>query len=261
MAKKTKRRGSSKAGRPRKEGERYANGRLKPRGPNETVIAKRKAGDAAAGEHPLDFALSQQWITERQHRDAMAYRSAYQSAHIGGPRMSLASLPEVPENELPPLEVLIRNLSQIPDADITAAWDKFFGGEDEQGARPDDTKAMQRWKVLNLTLTPLERQQLFQVAVMGSWPFWMPKQASDRALGRQDEERKVALMGALGGVARALRPPKPPQALITPVPHRQSRRTAVEIPVRYETAEGIEVRPESMHGRPFEVVVASRRRG
>lgn len=263
MAKKTKKRrvGSSKAGRPRIVGERYANGRLKPRGPNETVVAKRKAGDAEAGEHPLDFALSQKWITERQHRDAMTYRSAYQFAHIGGPRMSSGSLPEVPESELPSLEVLIRNLSQIPDADIAAAWDKFFGGAEEPDLQPDDSKAMARWKVLNVTLTPAERQQLFQVAVLGSWPFWMPKMASDHALGRQDIERKEALMGALVGVARALRPAKQPKATITPVPHRPSRRAATEVPVRYETADGQQVQPESMHGRPFEVVVTQRRRG
>lgn len=258
---KAKRRGSSRAGRPRIEGERYANGRLKPRGPNETVVSKRRAGDAEAGEHPLDFALSQKWITERQHRDAMTYRSAYQFAHIGGPRMSTGSLPEVPESELPPLEVLIRNLSQIPDADITAAWDKFFGGGEEPAAQPDDSKALKQWKVLNLTLTQAERQQLFQVAVLGSWPFWMPKLASEHALGRQDVERRDALMGALGGVARALRPPKPPRATIAPVPHRPDRRAATDVPVRYETADGQQVRPESMHGRPFEVVVTQRRRG
>jgi hypothetical protein len=263
MAKKTKakRRGSSKAGRPRIEGERYANGRLKPRGPNETVVAKRRAGDAEAGEHPLDFALSQKWINERQHRDAMAYRSAYQYAHIGGPRMSSGSLAEVPESELPPLEVLIRNLSQIPDADITAAWDKFFGGGDEPALQRDDGKAMKTWKLLNLTLTAAERQQIFEVAVLGSWSFWMTRQASDHALGRQDQERKAALMGALGGVARALRPPRPPQARITAVPHRPSRRSATEVPVRYETADGEAVTPQSMHGRPFEVVVTQRRRG
>src|SRR3569833_1199420 len=105
-----KHKGSSKAGRPRKEGDRYPSGKLRPPAPNEVTQAKRKAGDAEAGEHPLDFAFSQKWITERDHRAATAYRSAYDGAHIGGPRMSHGSLPEVV-----PSEDLRINWSQMSD--------------------------------------------------------------------------------------------------------------------------------------------------
>ena len=113
MRHRKKARGSSKAGRPRKEGPRYPSGDLRPLGPNAMTVEKRKAGDAAAGEHPLDFALSQKWISERDHRAAMAYRSAYDGAHIGGPRLSKGSLCEVE-----PPETLELNFSQLSDAEI-----------------------------------------------------------------------------------------------------------------------------------------------
>lgn len=256
MTKRTsKRRGSSKAGRPRKEGDRYANGRLKPSGPNATVIEKRRAGDAEAGEHPLDFALSQKWITERQHRDAMAYRSIYNGAHIGGPKLSSGSLMEVP-----PQEALTMNWSQMSDGEITEIFDAVFG-DDIPPANPEEAhaQALARWRILNLHLSSAERQQLFLVSVMGSWPFWMTRTAADKALGIQDRERRDALFGAINGVGRALRPPKRP-ATITPVPHKPSRTAKAEVPVRYEDQFGDAVTPKSMHGRPFEVTIATRRR-
>lgn len=250
---KRKRRGSSKAGRPRKEGERYANGRLKPAGPNAMVIEKRRAGDAEAGEHPLDFALSQKWITERQHKDAMVYRSIYQEAHIGGPRLSLATLTEVP-----PQEALTMNWSQMSDAEITEIFDAVFS-EDMPPTNPEQANALalKHWRLLNAHLSPSERQQLFLVSVMGSWPFWMTKAASDKALGVQDRERRDALFGAINGVGRALRPPR--KSTISSVPHKPQRKPSTEVPVRYENQHGEPVTPKSMHGRPFEVAVAVRR--
>jgi hypothetical protein len=255
MAKrKTKRRGSSNAGRPRKEGERYANGRLKPSGPNATVVEKRRAGDAEAGEHPLDFALSQKWITERQHRDAMAYRSIYQSAHIGGPRLSLGSLTEVP-----PHEALTMNWSQMTDAEITEIFDAVFG-EDMPPLNPEEAhaQALKHWRLLNAHLSPAERQQLFLVSVMGSWPFWMTKAASETALGSQDRDRRDTLFGAINGVGRALRPPKRPT--IQPVPYTRFRKPGVEVPVRYQDQHGQPVTPRSKDGRAFEVATVARRR-
>ena len=252
---KTKRRGSSKAGRPRKEGERYANGRLKPSGPNATVIEKRRAGDAEAGEHPLDFALSQGWVTEQQHRDAAAYRGIYQSAHIGGPRLSIGSLTEVP-----PAETLRLNWSQMSDTEIVEIFDAVFSDDYRPpGSEGVPAQALARWRILNAHLSAAERQELFLVSVMGSWPFWMVKTASEKALGAQDRERKEALFGAITGVGKALRPPKS-AATITPVPHKPTPRPSTEVPVRYENQHGEPVTPKSMHGRPFAVAVATRRR-
>lgn len=255
MAKRSKRRGSSKAGRKRIAGERYANGRLKPRGPNATVIAKRKAGDAEAGEHPLDFALSQKWITERQHRDAMAYRNIYQGAHIGGPRLSSGSLVEVP-----PKESVTMSWSQMSDEEVSEIWNTVFSDDYDPQRNSEEAhgQALAQWRVLNAHLSPGERQQLFLVSVMGSWPFWMTKAAADQALGAQDVDRREALFGAIHGVGRALRPPKAPE--IISAPHKPVLKPGTEVPVHYENQHGEPIEPRSKRGRPFEVAVVQRRR-
>lgn len=250
-----KTKGSSKAGRPRKSGARYPNGKLKPQGPNDAILAKRKAGDAQAGEHPLDFALSRQWITEQMHRDAMSYRSAFNMSHIGGPKLSCGSLAEVP-----PAESLRMNWSQMSDDEITAIFDAVFSGEIEPEDRPKlEAAALERWKRLNVALKAIEREELFRVCVLGSWPFWMPKKASDRALGVKDMLKEEHLMHGLSAIARALRPPRPRKAKIISMPYKRPRSGRTEVPVRYETEAGYEVAPESMDGKPFEVTILRRR--
>ena len=83
--------GSSRGGRPRKEGERYPSGQLKPPGPNERVIALRTAlltgGNLGSGpvditkaENALDLALVRGWITEDRHRGAHRYAGLFRRA-------------------------------------------------------------------------------------------------------------------------------------------------------------------------------------
>lgn len=259
MSKASRRRskGSSKAGRPRKEGDRYPSGKLKPPAPNAELLARRKAGDASAGEHPLDFALSRNWITEREHRDAAAYRTVFNRAHIGGigPRLALSKY-----GEDEPSESLRKKWAELSDDYITAIFDKVFNGEPmpEDVERAEAT-ALARWKVLNAALTAPEREELFMVCVLGSWPFWMPKKASDRAMGSKDVLKEASLMNALGAIGRAMRPPKPKEAVIASLPFRRTRAGRSEEGVRYETEDGIEVTPTSEHGAPFEVTVLRKR--
>lgn len=253
---KIKPRGSSKAGRPRKEGDRYPNGRLKPPGPNERVLEKRRAGDAEAGEHPLDFALSQRWITEQMHRDADAYRQAFGRSHIGlgAPRLGMASLPEVV-----PSEELRINWSQMSDAEIVEIFDKVFGDVPPPPNADADKTALGKWREMNAHLSAAEQQEMFKVCIMGSWPFWMVKMASEHALGRQDQQRMEALFGGLQGVANVRRPKRKAEAKITPVPHVPTRSGKSEVAVRYVNEEGIEVGACDKFGRPFEVAVMRRR--
>ena len=67
--KKPKRAGSSKAGRPEKEGPRLANGRLAPPGPNERVAELRKAllGDRSSTSplHPTRSTWTTPWASCR----------------------------------------------------------------------------------------------------------------------------------------------------------------------------------------------------
>jgi hypothetical protein len=251
-----KTKGSSKAGRPRKSGDRYPSGKLKPPAPNEALLTRRKAGDASAGEHPLDFALSRQWITEQMHRDAMSYRAAFNLSHIGGPRMSCGSLAEVP-----PSETLRMNWSQMSDAEIVDIFDRVFSGDIQPEDRPKlEAAALERWKRLNVALSATEREELFLVCVLGSWPFWMPKKASAHALGVRDLTKEENLLHGLSAIARALRPPKRQTARITPLPFKRARAGRTEVPVRYETDDGLEVQPEATEtGKPFEVTILRRR--
>jgi hypothetical protein len=256
-ARRRKGKGSSKAGRPKKEGDRYACGKLKPRGPNEAVVAKRQAGDATAGEHPLDFALSQGWVTERQHRDAAAYRATFNRAHQGvsGPRLAMSKYGEVE-----PTEALRTKWAEMSDEAIVEIFDRVFSYEPGPEDREQlEAAALERWKRLNVALKPAEREELFMVCVLGSWPLWMPKQAADHALGIKDEVKRQRLFDGLGAVGRAMRPPKQAGDNIVPVPFARTRKDKGELPVRYETAEGIEVQPESERGVPFEVTILRKR--
>lgn len=252
---KNKRRGSSKAGRPRKEGDRYPSGKLKPPGPNARTVDRRKAGDSEAGEHPMDFALSKGWFTERDHQAAASYLAAFNRAHIGGPRLSHGGLCEVV-----PSEELRMNWSQLSDEEIEEIFDKVFN---IVGAPVDqetlEAAALGRWKHLNAALTGEERAELFLVCVLGSWPFWMPKRAADHALGAKDERKVSTLKNALGAVSRALRPEKPKPPTITSVAHKRERGGKTELPVRYETQDGDEITPTSERGAPFAVTVLRKR--
>jgi hypothetical protein len=253
-----KRKGSSKAGRPRKKGERYPSGKLKPQTINEATIAKRAIGDASAGEHPLDFALSKGWVSERQHRDAMAYRATFNRAHGPsgcGPQLALSKLAEVE-----PSESLKVSWSTMGDAEIVAIFDKVFNVRPEDLDRERaEAAALAAWRLMNAALTSREREELFMVCVLGSWPFWMPKRANDHALGSQDKRKQLALLTGLEAIGKARRTPRRDIGTITPVPFVSSRYGRAEAGVRYETEEGEEIQPRSEHGHPFEVTILRRR--
>jgi hypothetical protein len=252
-----KRKGSSKAGRPRKKGARFPSGKLKPPPANANVIERRKAGDAHAGEHPLDFALSQGWVTETGHRAGMAYVATFNRSHTGaiGPRLALQRLPESDLSES-----LRLNWSQLSDEQIVDIFDKVFSVE----AAPEDklereAAAMVLWKRLNAALKPEERDELFMVCVIGSWPLWMPKKAQAYTLGLKDVRRESMLTAALDAVSRALKPPRKQADTITPLRYRRPRANLSEVPVRYETESGEAVTAMSEHGSPFEVTILRRR--
>lgn len=72
-----------KRGRPRSNGARYDCGKLMPPGPNDRVVAARRAllgeGDASAkvdlskAENALDLLLERNWLSEDRHRAARRY--------------------------------------------------------------------------------------------------------------------------------------------------------------------------------------------
>jgi len=122
-----------------------------------------------------------------------------------------------------------------------------------------EAAALAKWKQLNLALSAAEREELFMVCVLGSWPFWMPKRAKDHALGAKDSEKVSDLMLGLSAIGRALRPPKATEARIMPLPFRRTRAGRSEAPVRYVTTDGHEIEPTSQHGVAFEAAILRRR--
>lgn len=253
MAKRKNRkpRGSSKAGRPRKAGERFPSGGLKPPGPNELTLAKRAIGDSSAGEHPLDFMLRVGWISERLHKAGMAYLAARQAACIGGPRLSSGALREAPERE-----VLVTSFAQLPDEEVAAIWDRVFNAlpPSEQA----DIAALARWRALNVALRPGERNELHLICIEASWAFWMTRKAVRGVLGVLDQARHDALLSGLEAVAVAGRKPKA-TTTITAIPKAPSTKGKVEAPVNYISEDGEAVQPTSSKGSPFEVATLVRR--
>ena len=82
-----------KTGRPRKAGDRYPGGKLKPQSqiPNQKVIALRRAmlgakdGDAvdlSKAENPMDLAFERGWVTERRHRAGQLFANLYRGIRM-----------------------------------------------------------------------------------------------------------------------------------------------------------------------------------
>ena len=180
--------GHSRAGRPRKDGERYENGRLKPPPPNARVVAERRAllGEADAGrsrlkmaENPLDLILARGWLS-REHYDA---GRSFAALH-GRARLSL------PPIRTSSLETRVRAV--VAAGDATALWR------------------------LNEIWTELDgegRSALIEVCVLEVWPAWLVAAAltGDPAVREAllTGHRKRALERALDAVGRQLMQPAP----------------------------------------------------
>jgi len=160
---------SSRAGRPRLAGERYANGRLKPVGPNAVVLARRRAllGDPAArgkalaaAENALDLMLARGWLSKDEHQAAQAYGQLHRRAQMGLPGMKTSNPERVGE------------------------------GRGMGGPGPVDPAALLRlsqiWK--SLAARPAARGLLVELCVLKAWPAFVieavagdPKAMSGRA--------------------------------------------------------------------------------
>lgn len=83
---------SFKNGRPRKAGDRYPSGKLKPDvKPNSRVVAMRRAllgakdgeaVDLTKAENPMDLALERGWMTERRHRAGQLFANLYRGIRL-----------------------------------------------------------------------------------------------------------------------------------------------------------------------------------
>ena len=200
-------RGHQQAGRPKQDGERYSNGRLKPRPPNPKVIEMRKAlmgnakVDLSKASDPVDLAHSRGWLTDGEHRAAKKLEQLYQMAGFGPPRMNGNGLSEVQ----PALDIDARSFATMPDKDAVAIWDKVFSSEaDEVDREQQGAAAMRLWCSIMKELSTPVREELFSVCIASSWPQWVVFMASDRPLTPNVSARRDRLIQGLGAVRQAV---------------------------------------------------------
>ena len=183
------RKGLSKAGRPKKEGDRYPGGQLKPPGPNPVVLANRRAMlgagvDPARGENALDVALARSWLTEEQHRSARAYARLHRRSGMALPAGARVS-----------------NLGEAAGemARVAQVGSSYVPVRDLEG----DACAAALLRSLWARLTPQEVRALTDIALLENWPQWVVLRL--RGVNIHDRERSV-LISALETVSAHLDP-------------------------------------------------------
>lgn len=249
-----RRKGSSKAGRPRKKGARYPSGQLKPQGPNENMIARRRElvgekGDLTRATSPMDLALERGWITEKHHRAGAAVVSIYSAAKIGASaRSGVANLEEAARS----VDIDRADFGTMPDDQVAAVWDAAFNVSDAVDREKQAAIALARWKRINAVLTPEQGREVFLVCVCNSWPHWIMQRNAGH-FGTRWEQSRTLLITGLEAVSIALRPipANRPPVTITPMETGRAPITAMrEESTAYVDAEGALL---------FEVVRRSRR--
>jgi hypothetical protein len=268
MASKAKRRivrrGSSKAGRPKKAGARYPGGQLRPPTPNEVVVKQRREmlGDAsldiALASDALDLAHARGWITDVQHRAARTLGKLYHQARIGGPRMGSGALHEVQ----PALQIDARSFAIMSDDEVEELWDKVFSDEGE--ATPEDRAetALALWGKIMGSLDQAVQSEMFAVCIAGSWPQWMVYEARGKPVPPTWEVRRTRLFLGLAKVRDVARKPRPhvvPPSQPHPLRKHNRRARMVEERIIYVDEGGDTVPIVSEHGLPFEVARLTRR--
>ena len=241
VKKQNRRRGSSKAGRPRKAGERYPSGKLRPPEPNARVLADRAAMlgtkvDAKGQEvqrtdwqnasTPMDLALARGWVTEEEHRAGAKFLACYLGARLGGPSMGHGGPKEVDLGA----EVGARIFKDMTSEEITEIWDNVFNRTADIDAESRTAASHRRWVLLNAALKRDEQDELFSVCVLNSWPQWLVQRVAGH-FGTRWEAKRDVLVAGLRKVRLAMAPrkaPAPPPA--PPVPMVSNTRVLHDAP-------------------------------
>lgn len=183
--------GHSRAGRPRKEGERYDNGRLKPTGPNLRVVEMRRSllGDGEArgaalraAENPLDLMLARGWIDQ----DAKDAGRTFARLHAEA-RMTLAPV------RVSQLETRVRTAPNLR-VEPMALW-----------------RLSEVWRALEGQTAAVNA--LVEVCVLEAWPAWLIAAATTRDVAARavflGHPQRTLLNEGLEVVAQTLRRPPP----------------------------------------------------
>lgn len=230
-------------GRPRQEGDRYPNGRLKPAGPNPIVVERRKAicDDVTMATCPLDAAYARGWISQRDHGAGKAYIAVHAGAGFTGPGSSGQRDTSLPKGSADQLradwgamttgEVKALRWSDISSKDIAAIWDSALRDlgrhADPEKAETFAAEANRRWRALNAAMTAQERVAVDAFCVRETWPQWL----IERLAGRMDsrwEDNRTLLVEGLTVIARKLQTKKSPveSDLVLPDPPKVAKGPA-----------------------------------
>jgi len=191
------------AGRPAKDGERYACGKLKPPPPNPVVLAHRAAlcADPLMATNPIDCMLANRWITEDQHRTACRYREDRHRAQLCGPNVPTQKDLSAPEG------VDTRNLrfANLSFGEIAAIWDSVMGRTqmpvtDQEQAQH---RAWERYKQASRSMTLEQFTEVDDVVMHDSWPQWVIQRKAGR-FGTAWERKFKLLTDGLNAIMGAV---------------------------------------------------------
>lgn len=181
----------SKGGRPRQPGDRYPSGKLRPPKPNEKVLAIRQAfGLDKLGQKftPIEVAFHRGWVDEETYWAAARYAALYRLAVTGVPGYANQNLLEAPNS----VDVRALSFAQLTHAEVTAIWDSAMGEPAYEGDEKRAAQATKRWRETNLRMSTEQRQEVFDVVVLESWPQWIVQRSA--GLDGRAWERKRELL-------------------------------------------------------------------
>lgn len=184
----------SKGGRPRQQGDRYPSGKLRPPTPNEKVLAIRQAfGLEKLGQKftPIEVAFHRGWIDEQTYWAAARYAALYRLAVTGVPAYANQNLPEAPTS----VDVRTLTFAQLTDAEVSAIWDSAMGEPQVETDEDRRAKATRRWREVNAAMSPKQRQEVFSVVALESWPQWIIQRAAGHFGTAWERKRDLLLSG------------------------------------------------------------------
>jgi len=208
MGKRTSPRANTgRGGRPRKEGDRYECGKLKPPPPNPVVLAQRAAlcADPMMATNPIDVMLANRWISEDQHRTACRYREDHNRAQLCGPTVPTQQDLSAPEG------VDARNLrfTNMTHGEIAAIWDSAMGRTPAPMTDQEDAqhRALERYKAANRAMTTDQQNEVNGVVLLDSWPQWVIQRRAGR-FNTSWERKRVLLLDGLNAMQDKVYEPK-----------------------------------------------------
>lgn len=179
----------SRRGRPRKEGPRFPNGRLKPEPVKNKIVLRRRGEiceDVTKASCPVDAALANGWLKPEDHRAACLFEALANQVNAEGP-----GLPRAMDLSTPSSAVDMRGVEfrEMLAADVAKVWDSALsrGGP---ASDDDSERAMRLWKKINAGLDPETRREVYAVTVGQDWPQWINQRVAARSIERRIKAEK-----------------------------------------------------------------------